>query len=228
MNDSTIQTADGGVSLSAPSDAARSPQGWKLMPIEPTVDAFNAMSIALGLEPLPPSSDDGYSIAGPQSTVRQAYDAALTAAPVAHAAELRVEVAAPGKAYQDEAEAQAQIAPPEGIDTPSEADAPCACTPKPSRQRAARLLATIAAARFDLRKISPCNERTAVSTALDEAERLAREVIDNPVPDSVRAALERMCTPLDQSWLSGATAQADAHCMKVIREYVLGSKAARG
>ncbi|MCP3724657.1 hypothetical protein M3I53_16245 [Paraburkholderia sp. CNPSo 3272] len=132
------------------------------------------------------------------------------------------------KAYEDEVALPAEIAPPQGIEATLETDALCRCTPKPSRQRAARLLGTLAAAHFDLRKISPSNERTAVSAALDEAERLAREVIDNPVPDSVRAALERMCTPLDQSWLSGATAQADARCMKVIREYVLGGKAARG
>lgn len=132
------------------------------------------------------------------------------------------------KAYEDVAATPPRIAPPQGGEAPLETDALCACTPKPSRQRASRLLATIAAARFDLRKISSSNERSAVSTALDDAERLAREVIDNPVPDSVRAALERMCTPLDQSWLSGATAHADANCMKLIREYVLGGNAARG
>ncbi|MCP3712282.1 hypothetical protein M3I54_35980 [Paraburkholderia sp. CNPSo 3274] len=132
------------------------------------------------------------------------------------------------KAYEDEAAAPAQIALLHANEATLEADAVCECTPKPSRQRAARLLATIAAARLDLLKLPPSNERTGVSIALDDAELLAREVIDNPVPDSVRAALERMCTPLDKSWLSGATAQADAHCMKVIRGYVLGSKTSGG
>ncbi|MCG5077275.1 hypothetical protein [Paraburkholderia tagetis] len=132
------------------------------------------------------------------------------------------------RAYEDEAAAPSQIGAPHGIDAPLETDPLHACTPKPSRQRAARLLAKIATARLDLREISPSNERAAVSSSLDEAERLAREVIEIPVPDSVRAALERMCTPLDQSWLSGATAQADANCMKVIREYFLGSTEARG
>lgn len=41
------------------------------------------------------------------------------------------------------------------------------------------------------------------------------------IPESVRIALERMCTPLDKSVLTGATADADAHSMKIIRDYVL-------
>jgi hypothetical protein len=32
-----------------------------------------------------------------------------------------------------------------------------------------------------------------------------------------------MCTPLDESRLCGATAAADAYCMKVIRDYVLSA-----
>jgi hypothetical protein len=40
------------------------------------------------------------------------------------------------------------------------------------------------------------------------------------VPIEVRAALNRMCTPLHESRLAGATAEADARCMKIIREYV--------
>jgi len=114
---------------------------------------------------------------------------------------------------------------PDWNEAPREADTPCGSSPKPSRQRAARLRATIAVARLDLLKLPPSNERTGVSIALDDAELLAREVIDNPVPDSVRAALERMCTPLDKSWLSGATAEADARCMKVIRDHILGGEA---
>ncbi|MDR5798986.1 MULTISPECIES: hypothetical protein [Caballeronia] len=42
------------------------------------------------------------------------------------------------------------------------------------------------------------------------------------VPNEVRAAVERMCKPLDESVLSGATAKADGYCMALIREYVLG------
>ncbi|WP_206141828.1 hypothetical protein [Burkholderia sp. Ac-20384] len=45
------------------------------------------------------------------------------------------------------------------------------------------------------------------------------------VPADVRTALDRMCTPLDESVLSGATATADAHSMKVIRDYVLRDEA---
>lgn len=43
------------------------------------------------------------------------------------------------------------------------------------------------------------------------------------VPDEVMRALDRMCTPLDPSVLSGATAQADTNSMKVIRDYVLSA-----
>ena len=41
------------------------------------------------------------------------------------------------------------------------------------------------------------------------------------IPANVMAALDRMCTPLDESVLKGATAEADAHSMKLIRDYVL-------
>jgi hypothetical protein len=43
------------------------------------------------------------------------------------------------------------------------------------------------------------------------------------VPPEVMAALDRMCTPLDASVLSGATASADAHSMQVIHDYVLAT-----
>lgn len=43
------------------------------------------------------------------------------------------------------------------------------------------------------------------------------------IPADVMAALDRMCTPLDKSWLTGATADADANSMKIIRDYVLSS-----
>ncbi|MDE1139542.1 MAG: hypothetical protein PW999_07775 [Paraburkholderia tropica] len=65
--------------------APAAPEGWKLLPVEPSVEALTAMTVALGMEPLPASSDDGYPITGRQSTVRQAYDA-LLGTPVAPAA----------------------------------------------------------------------------------------------------------------------------------------------
>lgn len=46
------------------------------------------------------------------------------------------------------------------------------------------------------------------------------------VPDDVMCALDRMCTPLHESFLKGATAKEDARCMRVIRDYVLGSTVA--
>lgn len=58
------------------------------------------------------------------------------------------------------------------------------------------------------------------------ADRLAPTAVQaaqaEGVPREVIAALDRMCTPLDPSVLAGATASADAHSMKVIRDYVLG------
>lgn len=98
------------------------------------------------------------------------------------------------------------------------------CAPKPPRERAARLFATLAQARIGLLAMSDGFSRTGVSIALDDAELLARDVLDNPIPDDVRAALDRMCTPLDESVLKGATATADAHSMRVIRAHILGSE----
>ncbi len=43
------------------------------------------------------------------------------------------------------------------------------------------------------------------------------------VPEDVMAALDRMCTPLDASWLKGVTAEQDARCMKTIRDYVIST-----
>ncbi|RQM45208.1 hypothetical protein EHZ19_24875 [Paraburkholderia bannensis] len=94
--------------------------------------------------------------------------------------------------------------------------------PKPPRERAARLFATLARARMDLLALPDGIARTGVSNALDDAELLARDVIADPVPANVLAALDRMCTPLDESVLGGATARADAHSMQTIRQYVLG------
>lgn len=39
-------------------------------------------------------------------------------------------------------------------------------------------------------------------------------------PEALQAALDRMCTPLDSSRLSGVTAQEDARCMQVIRDAI--------
>lgn len=41
------------------------------------------------------------------------------------------------------------------------------------------------------------------------------------IPPEVIAALDRMCTPLDESYLKGITAQEDARCMALIRDYIL-------
>lgn len=46
-------------------------------------------------------------------------------------------------------------------------------------------------------------------------------------PPEVLAALDRMCQPLHESRLSGATAAADARCMSLIRDYVLRKAAER-
>jgi hypothetical protein len=42
----------------------------------------------------------------------------------------------------------------------------------------------------------------------------------NAIPADVRRALDRMCTPLHESRLSGATADEDARCMQIIRNYI--------
>jgi hypothetical protein len=41
------------------------------------------------------------------------------------------------------------------------------------------------------------------------------------VPPEVMVALDRMCVPLHESYLKGATAQEDARCMALIRKYIL-------
>lgn len=49
---------------------------------------------------------------------------------------------------------------------------------------------------------------------------------ENNIPAEVLQALDRMCTPLHSSWGAvgegSATAAADAWCMKVIRDYIMG------
>ncbi|MFP3708489.1 hypothetical protein SB783_31200 [Paraburkholderia sp. SIMBA_009] len=96
--------------------------------------------------------------------------------------------------------------------------------PKPPRERAGRLFATLAHARMGLLALPNGLARTGVSNALEDAELLARDVIDNPIPHNVLAALDRMCTPLDESVLKGATARADARSMQTIRDYVLAGR----
>jgi hypothetical protein len=54
-----------------------------------------------------------------------------------------------------------------------------------------------------------------------------RALLARKVPSNVMAALDRMCTPLDESVLKGATAEADAHSMKLIRDYVLSTAPAQ-
>ncbi|MGS0896862.1 hypothetical protein ACVBGC_30655 [Burkholderia stagnalis] len=54
----------------------------------------------------------------------------------------------------------------------------------------------------------------------DVSERAGRDV-----PAAVLAALDRMCTPLHESVLDGATAAADSHSMQMIRDYALGGHA---
>lgn len=52
---------------------------------------------------------------------------------------------------------------------------------------------------------------------------VAEQAAPGAVPDEVMQALDRMCQPLHESRLSGVTAEADARCMKIIRDYVLSA-----
>jgi hypothetical protein len=65
---------------SAPGDV-RVPEGWALVPRDPTIAMLTAMSLAEGMTPLGDGSDGGYPITGQQSTIRQVYAAMLAAAP---------------------------------------------------------------------------------------------------------------------------------------------------
>ena len=44
---------------------------------------------------------------------------------------------------------------------------------------------------------------------------------EKAVPPEVMVALDRMCVPLHESYLKGVTAQEDARCMAIIRDYIL-------
>ena len=112
-------------------------------------------------------------------------------------------------------------------DVPVEPESRYGSSPRPARERAGRLFATIASARTKLLTIPESIARTGLSNALDDAELLARDVIDNPVPADVLDALDRMCTPLDKSIAHGPPATDDARAMETIRAYVIGDKAAR-
>lgn len=59
------------------------PEGYVLVPVVPTVEVLTAMSLAIGMEPLPPlgNKQGFYPITGSQSTVRQCYAAMLAARP---------------------------------------------------------------------------------------------------------------------------------------------------
>ena len=43
------------------------------------------------------------------------------------------------------------------------------------------------------------------------------------IPPAVVDALDRMCIPLHESHLKGVTAQEDARCMAIIRDYIFNS-----
>jgi hypothetical protein len=58
-------------------------------------------------------------------------------------------------------------------------------------------------------------------SAYDKAVPCDHVTASAEVPAEVMAALDRMCTPLDESVLKGATAQADAHSMGIIRKHIL-------
>lgn len=48
------------------------------------------------------------------------------------------------------------------------------------------------------------------------------------LPQNVKDAVERMCTPLDKSRLSGATAECDARCMETIHAHLISQEAEIG
>lgn len=66
-------------------------------------------------------------------------------------------------------------------------------------------------------------ERDAARAALAKREAVPVKEYLTTVPSDVMAALDRMCTPLDDSWLGTATetAKADARSMALIRSYIM-------
>jgi len=75
--------------------------------------------------------------------------------------------------------------------------------------------------RFDAFKL--LRRLAAAATVALPVTRISAAPSASSVPEDVRAALDRMCTPMDESWLSGATAKEDARCMALIRNYVLAA-----
>jgi hypothetical protein len=61
------------------------PDGYALVPVEPSVELLTAMSLSLGMHPLGDGADGSYPITGAQSTVMQCYRAILAAAPTVKA-----------------------------------------------------------------------------------------------------------------------------------------------
>jgi hypothetical protein len=111
-------------------------------------------------------------------------------------------------------------------DVPHQRETRYGSSPRAARERAGKLFATIASARLALLAMPDSIARTGLSNTLDDAELLARDVIDNPVPPDVLDALDHMCTPLDESIAHGPTATDDARAMETIRAYVLAGNAA--
>lgn len=65
--------------------------------------------------------------------------------------------------------------------------------------------------------------------SIEIAKRLERLLATPPaimVPETVVQAVDRMCKPLHPSRLSGVTAEVDARCMTVIRDFIAGLSAA--
>jgi len=73
--------------------------------------------------------------------------------------------------------------------------------------------------------LSPSDLLRPVGALLLMLQRFIAHDLFRPVsvPEDVRAALDRMCTPMDESWLSGTTAKEDARCMALIRNHVLAA-----
>jgi hypothetical protein len=63
--------------------------------------------------------------------------------------------------------------------------------------------------------------RASIAAAIaSQSQELFNGALEIAVPPEVRRALDRMCTPLDESRLGGATAQEDARCMLVIKSFI--------
>lgn len=82
--------------------------------------------------------------------------------------------------------------------------------------------------RFDLRiylngdvfPMAPDSFRTALDLAAALAVPATAPTVQGGIPEDVRDALDRMCTPLDSSRLGGVTAECDARNMATIKAYI--------